>query len=203
MSIQQLKKSSYTFEEYLALEEQATEKHEYHNGDIFAMSGGTWNHSVISSNVGTALNNAIDKADKACTVANSDIKIFLEAYNHGVYPDAMAICEEEKYHTDNQTVITNPMLIIEVLSKSTKNYDKGEKFEKYRSLPSFKEYMLVWQTIPKVQTWYKEEESLWRISSAFGLDNSIFLYSIGCDIALKDIYKKIKKLGNQEIKEAF
>ena len=91
----------------------------------------------------------------------------------------------------------------EVLSKSTKEYDSSGKFEGYRSIPSFKEYVLVWQTIPKVQSWYKDDKDLWRISSAFGLDKTIQLYSIDCEIALKDIYKRVKNLGDKDSPKAY
>ena len=189
-----LDKSYYTFKEYLKFERHSNEKHEYHNGEIVAMAGGSLNHSVISNNIGTAINNALDKNGKDCVATNSDLKVYIESANHGVYPDVMVICGEEEFYEEDKTIVTNPSLIIEVLSKSTKAYDKGLKFEKYRTLPSFREYILVWQTIPKVQSWYKEEETLWRISSAFGLEASIPVFSLGCDIPLKEIYKRIKGL---------
>lgn len=203
MVTQQIKKSFYTFDEYLAFEAASAEKHEYCDGEILEMSGGSLNHGIISNNIGTALNNALDKNGKNCTVTNSKVKIFLETYNHSVYPDSMVFCGTADLYKDNNTVITNPLLIIEVLSKSTKHYDKGEKFEKYRSLLSFKEYVIVWQTIPKVLSWYKEEESLWRISSAYGMDAKIPLYSIDASINLKDIYKKVKGLQEKETKDSF
>ena len=106
-------------------------------------------------------------------------------------------------HKNSDAVIINPSLIIEVLSKSTKEFDSNEKFEGYRSIPSFKEYALVWQTIPKVQSWYKEDNNLWRISRAFGLDKTIKLYSIDCEIALKDIYKRVKNLSHKDDPKAF
>ncbi|MEL6943943.1 MAG: Uma2 family endonuclease, partial [Bacteroidota bacterium] len=187
-------KNHYSFKEYLELEAVATDKHEYHDGQIFAMTGGTVNHGTIANSVGTAIDNALDKNGKDCTVLNSDVKIRIEQYNKAIYPDASVVCGEIEHYEKDLTLAANPILLIEVLSKSTKEYDKGEKFEMYRSIPSFKEYMVVYQTIPKVQTWYKETEDLWRIGNAEGLDQSIMLYSIGCEIALKDIYKRIRDL---------
>ena len=203
MAVQSLAKKYYTFEEYLQFEEQTIEKYEYHNGEILQLSGGTENHSLISARVTTVLNNELDKTNKDCRIANSDLKIFIESVNHGVYPDAMMYCGDADYYKDNNTIITNPLLVVEVLSQSTKNYDKGLKFEKYRTLPSFREYMLVWQTLPKVQTWYKMEENVWRISSAFGRDKSIYLFTLERSIALSDIYRRVKGLSSKDNLEAW
>lgn len=186
-------RTNSTFEEYLAFEENASERHEYHNGQIFAMAGGTGDHSLIAGSINTALDNVIDKEGKNCVVFNSDMKVRVEKYNKGVYPDLTAVCGKIEYYNEKCTVLENPILFIEVLSESTKEYDKSEKFEMYRSIPSFREYMVVYQSIPRVQTWYKETNELWRISSAQGLDQSIQLHSIGCSLALSDIYKRVLK----------
>lgn len=198
-----LAEQQYSFKEYLELEAKAEFKSEFWNGTIVAMAGGTPTHGKIANNVGTAINNALDKKNNNCSAYNSDVKVFIPDFNRGVYPDCMAICGEENYFQDSKAVVTNPCLIIEVLSESTKEYDNTSKFEGYRSIPSFKEYVLVWQTIPKVQSWYKEAEDLWRISSAFGLDKTIPLYSIGCEITLSDIYKRVKNLGDKDDPKAF
>lgn len=193
----------YTFKEYLDLEENAEYKSEYWNGTIVAIAGGTPNHNKVSNSIGTAIDIEIDKKNKNCTVYSSDQKVFIPDFNRGVYPDCMVLCGEEETHEESEAVIINPSLIIEVLSKSTKEFDSNEKFEGYRSIPSFKEYVLVWQTIPKVQSWYKETNGLWRISSVFGLVKSIKLYSIDCELALKDIYKRIKDLGVKDSPKAY
>ncbi|MEM8524828.1 MAG: Uma2 family endonuclease [Bacteroidota bacterium] len=189
-----LTKKYYSFEEYLALEEIATEKHEYHNGEIIEMAGGTGDHSNIANRTATALNNAIDEAEKNCIVFNSDLKVRIEKHNKAIYPDLSVVCGDIEYFNESETVLSNPILLIEVLSKSSKDYDKGGKFELYRSIPSFQEYMIIYQTIPKVQTWYKESEELWRLGNAEGLDQSITLHSIGCTIKLADIYKGARNL---------
>ena len=198
-----LDEQQYTFEEYLKLEEKAEFKSEFWNGTIVAMAGGKPNHNKISNSIGTAIDIELDKNDKDCTVYNSDQKVFIPDFNRGSYPDCMVICGEEELHEKSKVVVTNPCLIIEVLSESTKEYDSNAKFEGYRSIPSFKEYVLVWQTIPKVQSWYKEDDDLWRISSVFGLDKTIQLYSIDCEIALKDIYKRVKDLKDKDNPNAF
>lgn len=187
----------YTLEEYLTFEELAEEKHEYHGGRIFAMAGGTGNHGLISNRITTALNNAIDKKEKNCFVFNAGLKVRIERFDKAVYPDASVTCGTPEYTNKNKTLLANPILLIEVLSKSTKDYDIGKKFEMYRSLPSFQEYMIVYQTVAKVQTWYKEADNLWRIVNVQGLESEIYLHSIDCTIALKDIYKRVQDL--QEI----
>ena len=141
----------YTFEEYLLLEEKAPYKSEYEKGRILAMSGGTLDHSTISQNTGTAISNALRKKGKTCRVNNSDLKIRIEEYDKAVYPDVSALCGEASHFNDRKDIITNPLLIVEILSKLTRDYDRGTKFKQYRSLPSFKEYVLNEQEIAKVE----------------------------------------------------
>ncbi|MEM0993483.1 MAG: Uma2 family endonuclease [Bacteroidota bacterium] len=185
--------TDYTFEEYLAFEEQALERYEYHNGKIVAMAGGTGNHGAIANRMGTLLENEIDRSNENCIVFNSDVKVWIEKYNKAVYPDASMGCDSIRYEDENKMVLSNPLLLVEVLSKSTSAYDKSEKFEMYRSIPSFKEYVIVYQTIPRVQAWYKEAQGLWRISHALGLESSIRIHTLDCAIPLRAIYKRILK----------
>ncbi len=198
MGIPKLDRTDYTFEEFLALEAELEERHEYHNGELLEMSKGTFEHSVIGGNVCTVLNNNLAAAKKNCLVTNSEMKVYIEAYNKSVYPDALMLCETPNFVGDNSTVLNNPALIVEVLSKSTRIYDKGEKFELYRGLPSFQEYMLVWQSVPKVQTWYRAEADMWHITSAFGLDKRIHLHTLDAEVSLADIYRNISNLNLED-----
>jgi Uma2 family endonuclease len=193
-NINQKTNGNYTFEEYLELMEVSEEKYEYENGLLVEMAGGTGNHSMISTNVLAELHFHAKKTGK-CRTFNGDMNVWIPKCNRGLFPDTSVVCGEPKYTTERQTILENPMLIIEVLSESTKAKDKGEKFECYRSLPSFKEYVLVYQTIPRIETWYKEEADLWRISSAHGLDKSIYLHSLDLTINLKDVYTNIDNLN--------
>jgi Uma2 family endonuclease len=197
---EKIEKRYYTFEEYLKLEALAEEKSEYHGGNIVTMAGGTRNHSLITSNTSTALNIALDKMGKDCIVYSPDVLVRIDKFNKGLYPDVSVVCEDNE--AENPNILTNPILLIEVLSKSSKDYDRGAKFEYYRSIPSFQEYMIIYQTTPKIQTWYKEEENLWRIGNAEGLDAVVNLHSIGITIALKDIYKKITQF-EEDITEIY
>ena len=184
----------YTPEEYLALEEKAEGRSEYYDGIIWGMSGGSLNHSTIAANVTTAIHNDLKAKAKKCRVMNSDLKVKIEKYNCFYYPDVMVICGEVEFADERTDIIKNPILIIEVLSPSTADFDRGTKFNRYRSLSSLKEYVLIAQDKPKVESWYREEKNLWRISNSIGLEAKVHLYSIGCEIALTDIYYLINDL---------
>ncbi len=183
----------YSFEEYLELEEAAEFRCEFHDGEIIPVESATDQHAAILWNAHFALQKALQKKKGKCRGFDSSLKVRFEEYNHAVYPDAMIVCGEQQYYEGRKDVITNPTLIVEVLSPSTASYDRGEKFAKYRSLPSFKEYVLIWQTQPKIETWFKMEENIWRISHATGKDASIRLFSLEEDIALEDIYYLIEE----------
>ncbi|MEM8526348.1 MAG: Uma2 family endonuclease [Bacteroidota bacterium] len=187
----------YTFEEYLAFEEISDVRHEYHDGQIFAMAGGRPNHNLITGNIHTALNLAL--SDRDCIPYIFDLKVRIEKANRGLYPDVMVVCGDLEMYNDRLDVITNPSLIIEVLSPSTERYDRTNKFRLYRQLPSFKEYVLVATDYPTVETFYREQEDYWHIGSAVGLDSEVHLKSIDCKIQLADIYKKVKGLKDTKI----
>lgn len=179
----------YTEEEYLALEARAQEKHEYYNGKIIKMSGGTPVHNEIAVNITTALKIAIKTAKKKFRVYNSDMKIQIPTENLFVYPDAVVVCEKPILYKHYKTVITNPLLIIEVLSKSTEEYDRGRKFDYYRTLPSFQEYVLLSQDKPFASVYHRENTDTWRI---FNITEGVIpLQSIGSEVSLKDIYEDI------------
>jgi len=190
-----IQEKTHTLEEYLDLEKTAENKHEFQNGKRITMAVGTLDHNNIGGNVITALNNALRKKNKKFRVVSSDMNIWIEAYGHSVYPDAAVLCETPEFHLDRQDIITNPTLIVEVSSPSTEGYDRGEKFDKYRGLSSFKEYLLVKQDKASVQVFYREKENLWEISDPiqeFG--KAVFLRSIDCEISLADIYYLIEKI---------
>jgi Uma2 family endonuclease len=133
----------YSFEEYLTLEEAAPEKNEYYKGEIFVMSGGSDDHNGIAMNIGTYLNLAL--IDKPCRVFGSDMKIRIDAADYSTYPDVVVVCGAMQYWNNRRDIIVNPLLIVEVLSPSTQNFDKFEKFEFYRNLSSFAHYLIVAQ----------------------------------------------------------
>lgn len=183
---------AFTVTEYLIMEENAFEKHEYYNGKITTMPGGKFNHNLIASNIITALNNVLDERDANFSVLNSDMKIFIPHTVTFVYPDAVVVCEKPEFHESRADIILNPLLIAEVLSPSTENFDRTTKFFYYKQIPSFKEYLLVEQNKPFLTASYKIAERTWQDSEADGLDSFIYLKSIDCTLDLKKIYKGVR-----------
>ena len=179
---------NYTIDEYLLLEEKAPYKSEFEKGRIKAMSGGTLDHNTIAQNIGTAISNELRKKGKKCRVNNSDLKIRIEAYDKAVYPDVSVICNKAEYFKNRKDIVTNPLLVVEVLSKSTKDYDRGTKFTQYRSIAAFKEYVLIDQEMARVEVWSKLEDNIWRVLDIKGLEASIHLVSLDCEIQMSDIY---------------
>lgn len=181
----------YTLEEYLRREEKAKEKHEYYNGQIIRTPMAKGPHNIISMNIGSALKVALKTAEKRYIVFSSDQKVYLPTLNFGLYPDALVVCETPQYWDDNQILLINPILIVEVLSKSTKSYDRGDKFREYKTLPSFLEYVLIEQTQCQAETFFREEPDLWRNTIVTDPVGILALHSIGCSIQMADIYEHI------------
>ncbi|MCB0571285.1 MAG: Uma2 family endonuclease [Phaeodactylibacter sp.] len=180
--------------EYLELEGQSDVKNEYDNGAIVSMSGGTLNHGIIGNNINTCLNNAIRSKGMGCMAINGDVRIFITNANSFVYPDAMVICGPiETFEADENSVV-NPVLIVEVLSKSTESYDRGDKFHKYCSLPSFREYILIDQYKPVIDVLYREKAGYWKMATYIGMEKSISLNTIHSEISLEDIYRNAQGL---------
>ncbi|MDX1941310.1 MAG: Uma2 family endonuclease [Saprospiraceae bacterium] len=181
----------YTHDEYLALEERAEGKHEFVNGKIIEMSGASAPHNLIAMSIGSALKVALRGREKKHFVMGSDMKIRIEAINQTRYPDALVICDKLEFYKKRTDVITNPLLIVEVLSRSTEDFDRTLKFEEYKFLPSFKEYVLIHQDRPFVTTYFREEEELWRVHTTMGTTENIYFKSIDCQLNMADIYEDI------------
>ena len=177
-----------SLEEYIKQELESNSKHEYHNGKIYALAGGTVNHGKISGNVYNELRNQLKAKKSICLPFNSDIKLFIKATNSYVYPDCMVVCEDKEESRKDANSVSNPILIVEVLSNSTSGYDRGDKFYKYRQIPSFKEYVLIEQDKYVVDVHYKENSDLWRITRYNGLDAKIKLQSLNLEISMEDLY---------------
>lgn len=140
---------TYSLEDYRDLEEVAVERHEYRDGAIVAMSGGTIEHSAIAGNLYALLKNALRRT--RFKPYNSDLRVWIPQYRRGVYPDVRVIEGAAEFNDDRRDEVVNPKLIVEVLSRSTEAYDRGDKFKFYRSLPTFCEYVLVAQYQPWVE----------------------------------------------------
>jgi Uma2 family endonuclease len=177
----------FTPEEYFAWEEQQEEKHEYFDGEVYAMSGGSPNHSEIAVKLTTLLNNHLDDSD--CRVLNSDARIKIQSSEKYVYPDASVTCDEG----DRETLqfIAHPCLIIEVLSPSTEAYDRGDKFELYRRSDSLREYALVSADKIAIDLHRKDDNGEWR-SLYYRSGDTVELQSINLTFPIEKVYRGIK-----------
>ena len=182
----QTKPRQYTPEEYLELEEQAEYKSEYRDGEIVAMAGGTTNHNEICLNLAANLKFALRK--KNYRVYIGDVRLWIPRYRQYTYPDVMVIEGEPIYADRGTTTVTNPILIAEVLSKSTQNYDQGDKFAYYRSIPEMKEYILIDQKKFHVMQHQKMADNKWLLTDYETSDAVIKLASLGLEIELSEIY---------------
>jgi Uma2 family endonuclease len=179
-----------TPEEYLEIERKAEWKSEYFQGEMFAMAGASFAHVVIVGNLGRELGNRLEAGP--CGVYSSELRLRVAPNGLYTYPDLMVICGEPQFADDRRDTVVNPVLIVEVLSESTEAYDRGKKFEQYRSLPSLREYLLVAQDAPRIEQWICQPDDHWLRAEASGRDASIRLASIDCVLPLAKIYNKIE-----------
>ncbi|MBF0226929.1 MAG: Uma2 family endonuclease [Desulfobacterales bacterium] len=181
----------YTQEEYFKIEEQEEFKSEYFEGEIFAMAGGTPNHNRIILNVAGSLNSEFKIKNKACESFASDVRVEIEQDKHYVYPDVFVICGDLEFAQNRRDTITNPILIVEVLSDSTKDYDRGSKFTSYRKIKTLKDYLLIDQKNIHIEYFFKQDSGIWGLKEYFSLTDTISLYSIQVDIVIKEIYNRV------------
>lgn len=178
----------YSFETYLKMEEQAEYKSEYHAGQIVAMAGASFSHNRIVSNLH---GNIYDKLPDSCDVLVSDLRVWIEKKQMGTYPDVLVVCGEPEFWADRQDTITNPRLIIEVLSASTASYDRGDKFYAYWSLPSLQEYVLIDQYEPRVEYFRRQDEKTWQLRVFSKMEERLVLHSLDVEISLAEIYRRV------------
>ncbi|HEY9885372.1 MAG TPA: Uma2 family endonuclease [Thermosynechococcaceae cyanobacterium] len=179
----------YSPEAYLELEAAAEFRSEYYDGQIFPMAGGTPNHNRIVVNLSSALNVAL--AEQAYDVFTSDLRLWIPRKSLYTYPDVMVVAGELAFAEGRKDTITNPVAIVEVLSDSTKNYDRGEKFEFYRTLFSFREYLLIDQNKIHVEHCIKTTDNKWLLAEYEDVDTALNFASIPFQISLAAIYKKV------------
>lgn len=181
-------KRSWTVEEYLTFERSSDVKHEYVAGDVFAMAGATATHNIIVANIIASLHAQTRQRD--CTVFPSDMRLKIVSYNSYTYPDVTVVCGEIRYEDEHQDTLLNPTLIVEVLSPSTEQHDRGRKSQYYRSIPSLKEYILVSQHEPHVEHFVRHSDYQWLFTETSDLRSAVHLPAIGCTLALADIYDR-------------
>ena len=179
-----------TEEEYLEFERNSEIKHEYFDGEIFAMSGASRKHNLIVANVIFSLMSQVRQ--RPCRVYPSDMRLKIETTKLYTYPDVMIICGHDELFADNkEDMLLNPDVIIEVLSDSTENYDRGKKFEHYRKIVSLKEYVLISQNTRKIERFLKTEHLRWISDETDEEHTEIILESVGCALNLDEVYDKV------------
>lgn len=180
----------YTPEEYLALEEAAETKSEYRDGEIVPMMGGSTNHNDIAGNLYAHLKFALRQ--QPYKVFIGDVRLWIPAWQLFTYPDVMMIAGEPEFYSERTDTVTNPQMIIEVLSKSTRNYDQGDKFDAYRTIPEFQEYVLVDQYQVYVKQFTKTEAGHWLLKEYKEAQQTVSFTSIDFAIELEEIYEGVR-----------
>lgn len=181
----------YSFDDYLAIEREAIdEKNEYAAGRVYAMTGASYNHNLVVSNLVAELR--IQLKGRPCAVLSSDMRVRIESADACKYPDIVALCDEPRFYDGRRDVLMNPALLIEVLSPSTEAYDRGGKFAVYRTLPSLRKYVLVAQDRLSVEVFARQQGGRWLLSAFGTLDDKVELDSIQCRIPVRDIYDKVR-----------
>lgn len=180
----------YTLDDYHRIEETSPVRHELYNGEIFAMAGGSVAHNHLSANVLSLLRSALVKT--ACSAFGSDMRLLAPA-GLLTYPDALVICGSIQLTPGRDDEVTNPVLVVEVLSDATRNYDRGDKFTLYKSIPSFREYLLVEQKSTSVEHHVRDEAGPWSSKSYDSLRGVVELTSLPVDVALPlvEVYRKV------------
>jgi Uma2 family endonuclease len=197
--MQRAERPRYTEDEYVALERGAETKSELVNGVIYAMSGAKPRHNRIAGNVYAALDGRLRAGGSPCEVFNSDQRIHSEATGMHTYADAVVACGP-RFDAKHQEAIVNPRVIVEVLSKSTEDYDHGAKFAHYRTIPSFVEYVLVSQRTRQVEHFRRIEPGEWLLKVLEGDEAVLELAALGCAIPLREIYARTEGLpGDEEL----
>jgi Uma2 family endonuclease len=180
--------------EYLERERRADYKSEYFQGEMFAMAGASRRHGLIVVNLVGELRQQLK--GKPCEVYSSDLRLRVTAAGLYTYPDVLVACGDVQFADDQKDTIVNPVLLIEVLSESTRDYDRGRKFQYYRGLPSLVEYLTVAQDEPHVEHWTRQKEGQWLLSEFSKMSETIRLVSFSGVLALNEIYDKVEWSGS-------
>lgn len=173
--------------EYIQWERLQTVRHEFWRGEIFSQAGGTRRHSLVGTNTAGAIGSILKGHE--CQAHGSDMRVHIEATGYHAYPDVSVVCPP--MHGDADDEITNPVLVVEVLSPSTADFDRGGKFGHYRQIPSLKEYLVLWQDEARAEHHTRTDEGLWLLREVIGIDKSLQLKCLTQPLALQDVYDKV------------
>ena len=177
-----------TSEEYATWERQQTERHEFYAGEVSSQAGGTRRHSLIGTNAARAIGDRLKGRD--CVVHGSDLRVHIRATGYQAYPDVSVVCPPVE--GDSDELISNPVLIVEVLSPTTADFDRGGKFGHYRQIPSLKEYLVFWQDEARVEQHTRTPDGLWLLREVVGIDQTLQLASLGQPLALSEVSDKVE-----------
>lgn len=175
--------------EYLEFERKSDIKHEFLNGRVWAMAGASWEHNQIVMAASALLFSQL--RGKSCTVNPSDQRLKVMKTGLNTYPDISIVCGEPVFAGNEFDTITNPTVIIEILSPSTEAYDRGDKFQHFREIETLQEYLLISQDKARIEGYRKQTDGRWLLIDVVGLDNSYELSSIDCTLALSDVYENV------------
>ncbi len=189
MSTQRKTDRLYTLDDYFSIEETSETKHEFYDGEIFAMTGASLNHNRIAANIFTALSIAL--RDKHCDVFTSDMRIATSSKLY-TYPDVSVFCDEVELTKDKYDTATNPTILVEVLSKSTQKYDRGQKFDQYKSISTLREYVLIEQHQILVEHFQLGNNDEWTRHDYHRLTDTLNLSSVDFQVSLAEIYRRLR-----------
>ncbi|GAB4194310.1 MAG: Uma2 family endonuclease [Roseiflexaceae bacterium] len=182
-------KQHYSVEEYLRIERGGATKHEYHHGEIYALAGSSATHNLIQVNLLISLGSQLRR--RPCTVYPSDMRLRIPRSPIYVYPDVSIVCGQAEFEDAEMDILLNPTVIIEILSDSTERYDRGKKFQLYRSIPSLQEYILVAQDEVHLDRFVRQPDGNWLLISYEAIGDLVHLDAIDCNLALEDVYDKV------------
>ncbi|XYH98155.1 Uma2 family endonuclease [Sorangium sp. So ce1128] len=180
------RKLSFTYAEYLEQERASPTKHEFLDGEIFDMAGGTPEHARLAANVMAELRPTL--RERPCAVFSSDLRVRVRETGLATYPDVSVVCGQLARDPEDKDAVVNPLVLVEVLSDSTEGYDRGEKFAHYRRIPSLKEYVLVSQEHRRIEVFRRNEDNSWTLYEA-GPGERARLASIDAALAVDEIYR--------------
>ncbi|PDV98451.1 Uma2 family endonuclease [Candidatus Chloroploca asiatica] len=178
-----------TEQEYIEFERASTSKHEYFDGQIYAMTGASRIHNLIAGNTLATLHGQLRR--KPCQVFPSDMRVKVARTGLNTYPDLVVICGEPEFTDDALDTLINPLVLIEILSPSTERYDRGMKAQNYRTIETLQDYLLIAQDHYHVEHYSRQENGQWLLQEAIDIGSAITIHSIECTLALKDVYEKV------------
>jgi len=183
-------KTLLTPEQYLEIERQAGFKSEFYRGEMFAMAGAGWNHNLLVANAISHLRAQL--GSRLCYLTPSDLRVHVTATGLYTYPDVTVVCGEPQFGDHHRDTLLNPTMLVEVLSPSTEAYDRGRKFENYRSIPSLQHYLLLASDRAHADLFTKRPDGHWILDSAGGAEETVELTAFGYRLRLSDLYEKVE-----------